>query len=211
MVDRDLAVERYRAHAAGYDASCKRTQPLRLETVAKLRLRPGDAVLDVGSGTGMSFDLLVPRVGSRGKVIGVELSPDMMALARRKVDERGWDNVALMEGTVEQLDIPDRIDAILCFYTHDIMRSEAALERIFARAAPGARVAVAGMKAFPWFLAPLNLYTLAKARPYMTTFEGLSTPWSHLSRWVPDLAVRPTQLGMGYIAWGRYTERRTTP
>jgi demethylmenaquinone methyltransferase/2-methoxy-6-polyprenyl-1,4-benzoquinol methylase len=203
VADHALAVERYREHAAGYDASCARTQPLRLETVAKLRLRPGDTVLDAGSGTGMSFPMLVPRVGSQGRVVGCELSPEMMALARGKVRTQGWDNVTLLEGAIEDAAIPDGLDAILCFYTHDVMRSETALESIFRRAKPGARVAVAGMKKFPWFMAPLNVYTYAKARPYMTTFEGLSAPWTLLERWLPDLERRPTQFGMGYIAWGR--------
>lgn len=203
MVDRAVAIARYRDHAAGYDDSCRRTQPLRLETIAKLRLGPGDVVLDVGSGTGMSFEMLSPRVGASGRVVAVELSPDMMDLARQKVRERSYHNVSLVEASLEDAPIPDGLDAILCFYTHDVMRSPAALARIFAHAKPGARVAVAGMKTFPWYLAPLNVYALAKARPYMTTFEGLAEPWSHLRRWVGDLQWRPTQLGMGYIAWGR--------
>jgi demethylmenaquinone methyltransferase/2-methoxy-6-polyprenyl-1,4-benzoquinol methylase len=200
--DPDQAIARYREHVANYDASCKRTQPLRRETVAKLRLQPGDTVLDVGSGTGMSFELLVPRVGEAGRVIGVELSPDMMRLARDKVRTHDWGTVDLLESSVEQADIVGPIDAVLCFYTHDVLRSEAALTTIFSRARSGARVAVAGMKLFPWYLAPLNVYALAKAHPYMTTFQGLAAPWRVLERWVPDLAWRPTQLGMGYIAWG---------
>jgi hypothetical protein len=63
-------------------------------------------------------------------------------------------------------------------------------------------VAAAGMKLFPWWLAPLNLYALAKARPYMTTFAGLARPWELLAEYVPGLAVSATQLGMGYIAHG---------
>jgi demethylmenaquinone methyltransferase/2-methoxy-6-polyprenyl-1,4-benzoquinol methylase len=200
--DPERARRRYRRHADGYDASCRRTQPLRREAVAMLRLEPGDTVLDVGSGTGLSFELLEERVGPAGRVVGVELSPEMMAHARAKVSAAGWDNVVLHETTVEAAPLPADIDAILCFYTHDVMRSEQALERVFARARPGARVVVAGMKLFPWYLGLLNVYALAKAWPYMTTFEGLARPWSHVLRWVPNLEVKPTQLGMGYIAAG---------
>ena len=204
MTDHALTIERYRKHAAGYDASCERTQPLRFETISKLRLEPGDAVLDAGSGTGMSFDILVPEVGPTGSGVGVELSPEMMSLARDKVKANGWDNVTLVQGAIERAPIPADLDALLCFYTHDVMRSEAAVDNILSRAKPGARVAVAGMKLLPWYLAPLNLYTLAKARPYMTTFEGLAKPWTHLKRRVPDLQLQFTQFGMGYIAWGHY-------
>lgn len=201
-MDPARAIDRYREHAAGYDASCYRTMPLRRETVAKLRLKPGDVVLDAGSGTGMSFPMLVPRVGEQGRVVGIELSPDMMRLAEDKVRDHQWHNVTLHEGLIERAPITEALDAVFCFYTHDVLRSEAALERIFQNTKPGARVAVAGMKMFPWFMAPLNLYTLAKAHPYMTTFEGLAKPWSLLARYVPDLQHRTTQLGMGYIAWG---------
>jgi arsenite methyltransferase len=202
--DAARARDRYSRHADGYDKSCRRTQPIRREAIAMLELARGDTVLDVGSGTGMSFAMLEERVGPNGQVVGVEHSPAMMAHARRKVSEAGWQNVTLLETTVEEADLPPQLDAVLCFYTHDVMRSERALERIFARARPDARVAVAGMKLFPWYLWPLNLYTVAKAWPYMTTFDGLAEPWDLLRRWVPDLVVRPTQLGMGYVGRGRF-------
>jgi arsenite methyltransferase len=47
-----LSIARYRQHAAGYDASARRTMPLRLRAIALLQLQPGHVVLDVGAGTG---------------------------------------------------------------------------------------------------------------------------------------------------------------
>lgn len=198
----DLAIARYRRHAAGYDASSARTLPLRRRVVSLLKLRPGDAVLDVACGTGLSFPLILEAIGPGGRLVGVELSPEMMALARERVAKAGWGNVALIEAPMEKAAIPFPLDAILFNYTHDVLRSPLALLRIFRDAKPGARVAAAGMKLFPWWLAPFNLYALAKARPYMTTFEGLACPWDLLAKYVPGLAVRSTQLGMGYLAHG---------
>src|SRR5207237_9935635 len=57
------AIERYRAHAEGYDASAARTMRLRRRTIAALKLRHGDAVLDVACGTGLSFRSEERRVG----------------------------------------------------------------------------------------------------------------------------------------------------
>ncbi len=199
----DVTIKRYRQHAAGYDATCGRTQPFRREAVARLGLSEGDVVLDAASGTGMSFSLLRDRVGESGRVIGVELSPDMIAVANDKIAANGWTNVEVIEGALETVDIPGPLDAVLCFYTHDVMRSAQALENIFASAKRDARVAVAGMKSFPWWMAAFNAYTYAKAYPYMTTFEGLRRPWDRLDAYVPDLSVRSTQFGMGYIAHGR--------
>ena len=200
--DPQLAVARYRAHAAGYDASAQRTLPLRRRTIAKLGLRPGQSVLDVACGTGLSFPLLQEGVGATGRVIGVELSPDMLALARQRGARAGWRNVTLIESAMETAEIPGPVDAILFNFTHDVLRSPAALARIFAAARPGARIAVAGMKLVPWWLAPVNLVVLAQARPYMTTFEGLGRPWSLLEQHLERFERESVLFGTGYIGWG---------
>ena len=197
-----VAIERYRKRAAGYDASAAGTEPLRRRTIAKLGLQPGDAVLDVGCGTGLSFALIGAAIGPTGRLIGIEQSPEMMAVARERVAAGGWRNATLIEAPVERAAIQGPVTAVLLNFVHDVLQSPPALERIFAAAAPGARVACHGMKLFPWWAAPANLFVLAKARPYMTTFANLSRPWVTLERYVPRLERETTMLGMGYIAWG---------
>jgi len=200
--DPQLAIARYRAHAPGYDASAVRTMPLRRRTVAKLELRPGETVLDVACGTGLSFPLLREGVGETGRVVGVELSPDMLALARERCVREGWRNVTLIESAMETADLQGPVDAILFNFTHDVLRSPAALERILAAARPGTRVAVAGMKLAPWWLAPLNAVVRAQARPYMTTFEGLARPWDLLEAYLEGFERETVLFGTGYIGWG---------
>jgi len=201
------AIRRYRAHAAGYDAAAARTEPLRRRTIAKLALAAGDVVLDVGCGTGLSFEPIEAQVGPGGRLIGVEQSPEMMARARARVAERGWTNVTLLEAPIEDVAIPGPVGALLFNFVHDVLQSPRALARVFAAAAPGARVACQGMKLFPWWAAPANLLVLAKARPYMTTFANLARPWTALAPYVPALARETTMLGMGYIVWGAYRPR----
>jgi len=200
--DPQLAIARYRAHAPGYDASAVRTMPLRRRTVAKLELRPGETVLDVACGTGLSFPLLREGVGETGRIVGVELSPDMLALARERCVREGWRNVTLIESAMETADLQGPVDAILFNFTHDVLRSARALERIFAAARPGTRVAVAGMKLAPWWLAPLNAVVRAQARPYMTTFEGLARPWDLLEAYLEGFERETVLFGTGYIGWG---------
>ena len=200
--DPKLAIVRYRLHAPGYDASARRTQGLRRRTLAKLALQPGETVLDVACGTGLSFPLLQEGVGATGRIVGVELSPDMLALARERCAREGWRNVDLRESAMETAEIPGPLDAVLFNFTHDVLRSPPALARIFAATRPGARVAVAGMKLAPWWLAPLNLVVLAQARPYMTTFEGLGRPWSLLEPYLEGFALESVLFGTGYIGWG---------
>ncbi len=180
---------------------------LRARTIAALDLRAGDVVVDAGCGTGLSLPALVEAVGPRGHVIGIEQSPEMMARARFRSQAAGWRQVTLIESAVEDAVLPRPFDAILFNYTHDILRSERALARLFASAVPGARVAVAGIKYFPAWLAPLNLYVYLKNRPYNAQPQGLRRPWQKLLAYVPDLAVTPTQCGMGYIGRGSVPAR----
>ena len=202
----ERAIRKYRRHAAGYDATTRRTEPNRRRTIARLALGPGDTVLDVGCGTGLSFPILEAAIGLEGRLVGIEQSPDMLALARRRVAQAGWDNVTLVQCPVEAAEIPFRLDAVLLHFAHDVLRSPGALDNIFRAARPGARVAAAGMKYLTWWAAPANLYILLKAWPYVTTFEGLGRPWSLLQeRYVRDLSIEPVFWGGGFIAHGTYS------
>lgn len=200
--DPGLAVAKYRRHAAGYDASARRTMALRRRVVGMLALRPGETVIDVACGTGLSLPLLREAVGSAGRVIGIEVSPDMIAIARARCAEAGWRNVCLIEAPVEEVDAGAKFDAALFNYTHDVLQSPRALERLFSFARPGARVAIAGIKHPPHWLFPLRLYRLLKARPYVTTLEGLDRPWRLVEARLANLRVRSVLLGTNYLAYG---------
>lgn len=201
----DRSSDYYRRHARGYDASARRTMDLRRRTIARLALREGDTVLDAGCGTGLSFPLLLEAVGTSGAVIGVEASPDMLALAGERTSAGGWENVTLIGGAMETATLPRRVDAVLFNYTHDLLRSPAALASVFRQAAAGARVAAAGIKHPPRWLDPFRLYRRFKSRSCYSRLEGLDAPWDLLVQQVPDLEVEETLCGTGYIAWGRYT------
>ena len=167
-----------------------------------LALRPGETVIDVACGTGLSLPLLQEAVGSAGRVVGIEVSPDMIGIARARCSDAGWRNVSLVEAAVEQADAGAKFDAALFNYTHDVLQSPRALERIFSFARPGARVAIAGIKHPPLWLLPLRLYRVLKARPYVTTLEGLDRPWRLVESRLANLHVRSVLLGTNYIAHG---------
>jgi SAM-dependent methyltransferase len=201
------ALVRYRDHAAGYDASALRTLPLRYRTVWNLALEPGDAVLDVACGTGLSFALLEEAIGPSGRLVGVELSPEMAARAQARIERAGWNNAELLVGRMEDADLtPPRgpFDAVAFNFTHDVLQSETALTNIFAACCTGARVAVAGSKLLPWYLAPFNAYVRWNNAPYMTTQQGLGMPWKLLERYVPDLSITSALFGACYLAKGTY-------
>ncbi|MFM9887245.1 MAG: class I SAM-dependent methyltransferase [Burkholderiales bacterium] len=196
------SIAKYRTKAPVYDARSHRTWKLRERTIAHLRLRHDDVVVDAGCGTGLSFELLLASVGPSGRVIGIEQSPEMFALARERVARAGWANVEVMNAYCETVELPARFDAILFNYTHDILRTNAAVARLFRFAKPDARVAIAGMKYFPWWTGPLNIYAFFKNRAYNGVAGDLWAPWDIVAQHIADLRISSTQFGMGYIAHG---------
>lgn len=201
--DLEAARRKYQQRAATYDSDVKRAEVTRIRAVELLELKPGDVVLDVGCGTGLSFPLVEERIGPSGRLLGIEASPEMLALARDRVRVNGWDNVTLLEGSADEAVVPFPPDALLFHFVHDIMRSRRAIENVFDQAKPGARVAAAGAKWSNWWAVPVNAYVWYISRKYVTTLEGFNRPWSTLRDFVPDLSVEPMIFGAVYVAWGR--------
>ena len=202
QIDKQLAKERYRRLSAQYDYATRRIEPVRKQAIEALRLERGYRVLDVACGTGKSFTMLREAVGPEGIVVGVEQSPEMLQQARERVREAGWNNVELIESTVESADLEGPFDAVLFVYTQDVLQSDAALARIFDATGAGAQVVSTGLKLFPWYLGIANVWLLAISYPYFTTFKGLAKPWAPLERYVELRDVRSTFFGSGYIAGG---------
>ncbi len=199
------SIAKYRARAAAYDATTGPTSPIRLRCIARLDLREGQTVLDVGCGTGLSFEPLLQHVGKSGRVLAFEQSPEMHAQAAARAARlraQGW-NIDLQLASAENVRLPVRPDAALWHYVHDITRTPAALDNLFDLLPAGARIAIAGMKFFPWILAPLNLLAWLKNRPYNVHAHELQRPWSLVEPHLDGFTRSSTQWGMGYIATGR--------
>ncbi|MFL6279104.1 MAG: arsenite methyltransferase [Vicinamibacterales bacterium] len=81
---------------------------------ALIELEPGQVVLDLGSGGGIDVLLSAKRVGPTGKVYGLDMTDDMLALARENQRKAGVPNVEFLKGTIEAIPLPDQsVDVII--------------------------------------------------------------------------------------------------
>lgn len=190
---------------AAHDATTGPTWPIRMRCIDLLRLDGGDTVLDVGCGIGLSFEPLLERVGRSGKLIAFEPSRSKHAQAELRAQglrAQGW-QIELQCTSAEAVQLDSRPDAALFHYVHEISRTPAAIGNLFAQLPPGTRIAVAGMKYFSWWLAPLNLFVWLRNRPYNTHAHELRRPWSLIEPHLQSFQAKTTQGGMGYIGSGR--------
>src|SRR5262245_7585464 len=83
--------------------------------VAHAPIQPGHLVVDIATGTAPAAIQAAPQVGSNGNIIGLDISPGMLALARRNIASEGISNISLVCGDAEALPLSEsRIDGILC-------------------------------------------------------------------------------------------------
>jgi ubiquinone/menaquinone biosynthesis C-methylase UbiE len=200
--DPDRAIEQYRRLAPSYDVMARAGMRYRRKAVELLELRHGEIVVDVACGSGLNFESIIERIGPEGRLIGIDLSPDMLARARARAVAGGWDNVELINAPVERAAVPDAAGAALLSLTHDVMRSPAALKRVMDSLRPGGRIAVLGVKWAPRWALPINLVVRVVSTRFVSTLEGYDRPWSHLQSLMPNLQIEPVLLGAGYLAWG---------
>ncbi len=206
------ALAQYRRRAAVYDVELALFEPVRCAAVARLGLRPGDTVIDAGCGTGLSLPLLRAAVGARGRIIGIEQCPEMLAKARECVRQHRWHNVTLIEASAEEAEIEpattepaakNQADAALFHFTHDILRAPAALANVMRALRPGASVVACGLKwSAPWAW-PVNLFVLGAALHSVSSLGGLARPWSLLADRLDDFEVDSAAAGAVFVARGR--------
>ena len=111
---------------------------------ALAELHPGEVVLDLGSGGGIDVLLSARRVGPTGKAYGLDMTDDMLALARRNAAEAGVTNVEFLQGRIEAIPLPDAsVDVIISNCVINLSADKGqVLAEAFRVLKPGGRFAV---------------------------------------------------------------------
>jgi SAM-dependent methyltransferase len=111
---------------------------------ALAELKPGEVVLDLGSGGGIDVLLSAKRVGPSGKAYGLDMTDEMLALARENQVKSGLANVEFLRGEIEQIPLPDNsVDVIISNCVINLSADkDRALAEAFRVLKPGGRLAV---------------------------------------------------------------------
>ena len=117
--------------------------------VALADLQPGEVVLDLGSGGGIDVLLSARRVGPSGKAYGVDMTDEMLALARDNQRKAGVDNVEFLRGHIESVPLPDAtVDVILSNCVVNLSTDKPAVcAETYRLLRPGGRLAIADVAA----------------------------------------------------------------
>jgi ubiquinone/menaquinone biosynthesis C-methylase UbiE len=110
-------------------------------------LRPGETVVDLGCGAGIDTLLAARAVGASGRVVGLDMTREMVESARRNAAAAGLDNVEIREGLIEQLPLPDAsCDAVV---SNGVVNLSTRKSRVLAESLrvlrPGGRVSIADL------------------------------------------------------------------
>ncbi len=211
MISRKEVQAMYQSGAKHYDFTTIlfRLIGLRMKTyrslaIRKLSLQRGNCVIELGCGTGLNFPFLMEQIGPEGRLIGVDLTPGMLDIARARVNRSGWKNVELIQSDIAAYDFPEGVNGVLATglfgyipeYDHVIK----AASRSFV---PGGHLSILDGKQ-PENL-PLWLFkiVLKLGGPFGYTPEYFNVrPWESVERYFKETSFETRYGGMIYILSG---------
>ena len=144
----DLDVEEY---VGRFEGESREIAVQRAALADTLQLRPGEAVADVGAGTGLFMDLFAAGVGESGKVFAVELSPAFVEHLQTRAVEGGFDQVQVVHCTDRSVELaPASVDsAFICDTYHHFEYPATVMASLHRALRPGGRLVVVDFERIP--------------------------------------------------------------
>lgn len=181
-----------------------RMDTYRARAVELLRLKQGDCVVEFGCGTGLNFPLILEKIGPEGYLIGVDLTPGMLACARERIEHYGWKNVELVESDIAAYDLPKGINGVLSTGVFGFVpECDRVLKACAHALVPGGRLVIMdGKKPEHWPSWLLKLF-VRLGQPFGLSFNYLDRySWESVERYFEETALEERYGGIIYISSG---------
>ena len=210
-LDKNRIAGLYQKRARHYDFSANlyyllgiREFAYRKIAVAALKLEHGDTVVEIGCGTGLNFRLLRDRVGSEGKIIGVDLTAEMLSAANRRIERNKWKNFELVQCDAGAYTFPEHVDGVISTFAITLV---AEYDKIIKRGAsalsPGKRLAVLDFKMPNNWPIWLVKFFVILTRPFGVTLDLTDRhPWESIERYLDLKEHKSFYFGGIYLAVG---------
>lgn len=189
----------------GYRLIGVRLGQYRRRAIDALQLDPGDTVVDLGCGTGLNVPLLRKAVGSEGRIIGVDLTADMLEKAAERTRSAGWTNVDFEQADMASYQFPPAVDGVLSTLAITITPAyDDVIRRATGTLRPGGRLAIMEMRrpaGWPEWLVRILAWL---NRPWGVRLDeqGDRTPWRSVQHYLRDTTYEEFYFGALYMAAG---------
>jgi demethylmenaquinone methyltransferase/2-methoxy-6-polyprenyl-1,4-benzoquinol methylase len=176
---------------------------LRARAVARLNLKPGARVLEIGCGTGRNFPFLREAVGPTGTVYGVDLSSGMLRRAREGCQREGWTNIELTQCDAIEYIPCEPLDGIMFGLCYNTMPHHlAVLRHAWKHLRPGGRIVIMDGK-LPYgrggkLALPFGLWLMK----HTLLGNPLIQPWNDLAAIADAFEMEEFLFGSWYVCWG---------
>lgn len=201
----------YRKRARRYELSANlyyllgfREHAYRKKAVRALDLKHGDVVVEIGCGTGLNFGLLRRAVGSKGRIIGVDLTGEMLDRAAARIAQNHWSNIELVHSDAVAYHFPGRVDGILSTFAITLMPEYDEIIKSGAAAlSPDKKFAILDFKksdAWPAWL--INFFVFI-TKPFGESIDLAERhPWESMQRYLSHVQMYELYFGGLYLCVG---------
>jgi len=210
-LDKNRIAGLYQKRARHYDFSANfyyligiREFAYRRIAVEALKLEHGDTVVEIGCGTGLNFRLLRDRVGSEGKIIGVDLTAEMLSAANKRIERNQWTNIELVQCDADLYAFPEHVDGVISTFAITLVAEyDKIIQRGAKALAPGKRLVVLDFKmpdSWPMWLVK---FFVILTRPFGVTLDLADRhPWESIEQYLESIELKSFYFGSIYVAAG---------
>lgn len=211
IISKQEVQKAYDAQAKQYDLALRlcrvigfNIEAYRSRAVELLCLKRGYCIVELGCGTGLNFSRIIERIGSEGRLIGVDLSPKMLASAQERVERSGWKNVELVQSDIAKYDFKGEVNGVISLGVFGyIADSDNLIKTISHALVPSGRVVIVdGKRPERWSLWLFKLF-VRLWRSYGLTIDYFDRrTWESVKRYFRDVEFEEMYGGIFYISSG---------